>query len=114
MAIISRVFPVTPILTLLSAFALTVAGSAQQQPASTPPPQQDSAETFKVDVGVVNVFFNVKDKHGMLIPGLKKEEFEVKEDGQPQTIKYFAAESNLPLTLGILIDTSGSQQRVLP
>jgi VWFA-related protein len=67
-----------------------------------------------VDVSVVNIFYNVKDKHGALLPNLKKEDFEILEDGQPQKIKYFAADSNLPLTLGILIDTSGSQQRVLP
>ena len=79
------------------------------------PKQSDQAnETFKVDVGVVNIFFNVKDKHGALIPNLKKEDFEIFEEGKPQTVKYFAAESNLPLTLGILIDTSGSQMRVLP
>lgn len=69
--------------------------------------------TFKSQVNVVNIFFNVKDKKGMLIPDLKKEDFTVLEDGKPQTIKYFSAESNQPLTLGILIDSSGSQERVL-
>ncbi|MGA8526139.1 MAG: VWA domain-containing protein, partial [Candidatus Sulfotelmatobacter sp.] len=48
-----------------------------------------------------------------LIPNLTKNDFDVLEDGKPQTIKYFAAESNLPLTLGILIDSSGSQRNVL-
>jgi VWFA-related protein len=72
-----------------------------------------SSETLKVNVNVVQLFFNVKDKHGALIPNLKKEDFEILEDGKPQTIKYFTAESNLPLTLGILIDSSGSQARVL-
>ena len=70
-------------------------------------------ETLKVNVNVVQLFFNVKDKHGALIPNLTRNDFEVVEDGKPQTIKYFTAESNLPLTLGMLIDTSGSQQRVL-
>lgn len=70
-------------------------------------------ETLKVNVNVVQLFFNVKDKHGALIPNLTRNDFEVLEDGKPQTIKYFTAESNLPLTLGLLIDTSGSQQRVL-
>jgi VWFA-related protein len=69
--------------------------------------------TLKVNVGVVQLFFNVKDKKGGLIPSLTKDNFAVFEDGKPQTIKYFAAESNLPLTLGILIDASGSQARVL-
>jgi VWFA-related protein len=75
--------------------------------------QEESTETLKVNVEVVQLFFNVKDKHGALIPNLTKDNFDVAEDGKPQTIKYFKAETDLPLTLGILIDTSGSQQRVL-
>ena len=75
--------------------------------------QDQSATTLKVNVNVVQLFFNVKDKRGALIPNLTKTDFQILEDGKPQTIKYFAAESNLPLTLGILIDSSGSQARVL-
>jgi VWFA-related protein len=88
---------------------------AAQKPADAQKPEDDQtpAETLKVSVNVVGLFFNVKDKHGALIPNLTKTDFEVLEDGKPQTIKYFAAESNLPLTLGILIDSSGSQLRVL-
>jgi VWFA-related protein len=74
---------------------------------------QKPQETLKVNVNVVQLFFNVKDKKGTLIPNLTKTDFDIAEDGKPQTVKYFAAESNLPLTLGILIDSSGSQQRVL-
>jgi len=80
---------------------------------SNPQSQDQSVETLKVNVEVVQLFFNVKDKHGALIPNLTKENFDLAEDGKPQTIKYFKAESDLPLTLGILIDSSGSQQRVL-
>jgi VWFA-related protein len=76
--------------------------------------QDQPVATFKANVQVVNLFFNVKDKHGALIPNLKKEDFTISEDGKPQTVKYFSAESNQPLTLGLLIDTSGSQRRVLP
>ncbi len=75
--------------------------------------QDQSIATLKVNVDVVQLFFNVKDKHGALIPNLNKESFDLFEDGQPQTIKYFKAESDLPLTLGMLIDSSGSQMRVL-
>ena len=75
--------------------------------------QDQSVSTLKVNVNVVQLFFNVKDKKGALIPNLAKNDFQILEDGKPQTIKYFTAESNLPLTLGILIDSSGSQQRVL-
>jgi VWFA-related protein len=82
-------------------------------PTPTDQAQDQSVETLKVNVEVVQLFFNVKDKHGALIPSLSKENFDLFEDGKPQTIKYFAAESDLPLTLGILIDSSGSQMRVL-
>jgi VWFA-related protein len=86
---------------------------AQKPEAQKSDEDQGPAETLKVSVNVVGLFFNVKDKHGALIPNLTKDDFEVFEDGKPQTIKYFTAESNLPLTLGILIDSSGSQLRVL-
>jgi VWFA-related protein len=122
--------------TLTSGVLLALAASAtplaltQQSPSSQPsspqsaPAQtsaadqqtddsQQPAETLKVNVNVVSLFFNVKDKHGALIPNLTKDDFTVAEDSKPQTIKYFTAESNLPLTLGILIDSSGSQLRVL-
>src|SRR5258708_1765067 len=75
--------------------------------------QDQSVETLKINVEVVQLFFNAKDKHGALIPNLTKDNFDLFEDGQLQTIKYFKAESDLPLTLGILIDTSYSQLRVL-
>jgi len=99
---------------------------AQASPPAAPTPGQQSAaagqrsedsqeptETLKVNVNVVQLFFNVKDKHGALIPNLTKNDFDVAEDGKPQTIKYFTAESNLPLTLGIMIDASGSQRNVI-
>jgi VWFA-related protein len=87
---------------------------AAQKPADEKPQEEQApAETLKVSVNVVGLFFNVKDKHGALMPNLTKDDFTVLEDGKPQTIKYFAAESNLPLTLGILIDSSGSQRNVL-
>jgi VWFA-related protein len=91
----------------------TQAPAAQKPAAQKPEDQQGPTETLKVSVNVVGLFFNVKDKHGTLMPNLTKDDFTVLEDGKPQTIKYFAAESNLPLTLGILIDSSGSQLRVL-
>lgn len=69
--------------------------------------------TFRANTNVVQLFFNVKDKKGGMIGNLPKDAFEVAEDGKPQTIKYFSAESQLPLTLGILIDSSASQERVL-
>jgi VWFA-related protein len=88
--------------------AQSTAGQSQNDQA-----EDQSLSTLKVNVDVVQLFFNVKDKHGALIPNLNKENFDLFEDGQPQTIKYFKAESDLPLTLGMLIDSSGSQMRVL-
>ena len=82
-------------------------------PSSNAQSQDQSVETLKVNVEIVQLFFNVKDKHGALIPHLNQSDFSIFEDGQPQTIKYVKAESDLPLTLGILIDSSGSQMRVL-
>jgi VWFA-related protein len=83
----------------------------------TPPPAEDtqgSAGTLSVNVNVVNIFCNVKDKHGALVPNLQKDDFTIKEDGVPQTLKYFNAETNQPLTLGLLMDTSGSMIDVIP
>src|SRR5580765_6245590 len=96
--------------------------SAQQLPSLAGTPDQtdsqndeqdQSVSTLKVNVNVVQLFFNVKDKRGALIPNLTKDDFEIKEDSTPQTIKYFTAETNLPLTLGIMIDASGSQRNVI-
>lgn len=92
--------------------AAAPAGNSAHVPAADQS-QDQSSETLKVNVEVVQLFFNIKDKHGALIPNLTKDNFDIFEDGKQQTIKYFKAESDLPLTLGILIDSSGSQQRVL-
>ncbi len=70
--------------------------------------------TFKQTVNLVDLFFTVKDKNGNLVPHLTRNECTVLEDKAPQTLKSFVAETDQPLTLGILLDTSGSQQRVLP
>ena len=104
--------PKAPVLLLFLTLASTVPLVGQQQ-SQTPADDDQSTETLKVRVNVVQLFFNVKDKKGALIPNQTKDDFQILEDGKPQTIKYFTAESNLPLTLGILIDSSGSQMRVL-
>lgn len=99
------------ICTVLLAFLLPVSG--QNQSGDQSKDQQGDLPTFRKNVNVVNVFFTVKDHHGALVPNLSKDDFDVLEDGKPQTIKYFAAETNLPLTLGLMIDSSGSMQRML-
>ncbi len=69
--------------------------------------------TYSVEVKVVNVLATVRDKHGKIINNLSQDDFILDEDGRPQNIKYFSRESDLPLTLGLLVDTSLSQRRVL-
>ena len=61
----------------------------------------------------MNVLVNVRDKQGKIVHDLTKDDFTLDEDGRPQTIKYFAQQTDMPLTLGLLVDTSGSQRRVL-
>jgi VWFA-related protein len=68
---------------------------------------------MSVRVNVVNVLATVRDKHGKIVPNLTQSDFVLTEDGRPQTIHYFTKESDLPLTLGLLVDTSMSQRRVL-
>jgi len=71
------------------------------------------ANTFSTDVKVVSVLAMVRDKQGKIVTNLTKDDFDLSEDGRPQTIKYFSRETDLPLTLGLLVDTSGSQRQVL-
>jgi VWFA-related protein len=96
---------------------------AQEAPSPDGPPPPSTAaaqptgdqdvETLKVNVNLVNVYFSVRDKDGF-ITNLHKNDCEIAEDKVPQTIKNFTQEKKLPLTIGILLDTSGSQQNVLP
>ena len=69
--------------------------------------------TFSSEVKVVNVLATVRDKHGKIVSDLNKDDFVLDQDGHPQTIRYFAKETNLPMTIGLLVDTSLSQRRVL-
>lgn len=96
---------------------------AQEAPSpGGPPPASDAApqpiegldtQTLKVTVNLVNVYFSVRDKNGY-ITNLHKDDCSIQEDKVPQTIKNFTQEKKLPLTIGLLLDTSGSQRNVLP
>jgi VWFA-related protein len=94
------------------------APSPDASPVSNAPdtsqPEDRATTTLKVNVNLVSLYFTVHDKRGGLIPNLTKDDCSILEDKTPQKIKNFSAESDLPLTLGILLDTSGSQQNVLP
>ena len=77
------------------------------------PGGQQEEPTFSTEVKVVNILATVRDKKGELIPDLTKDDFSLSENGRPQTIRYFARESDLPLTLGLMVDTSMSQRRMV-
>ena len=78
----------------------------------TPPPEQDT--TIRVNVELVNILFTVKAKKGgALIPNLEKQNFTIFEDGKQQNIQHFSRETDLPITLGLLIDISASQERLV-
>jgi len=68
---------------------------------------------YSTSVNVVSVLATVRDKQGKIVHDLAQDEFTIQEDGRPQSIRYFSQQSDLPLTLGLLLDTSGSQTRVL-
>lgn len=70
--------------------------------------------TFSTGVNVINLLATVRNKKGELIQNLSEEDFQLSETGKPQKIRYFAQQSDLPLRLGLLIDTSISQEKVIP
>ncbi|HET7840271.1 MAG TPA: VWA domain-containing protein, partial [Terriglobia bacterium] len=92
---------------VLALAAVSVALAQEQNPPG------DATTTLRISTNVVNVLAIVKDKQGRLIPNLTKDDFALTEEGKPQEIRYFSRETDTPLTLGILVDTSGSEQRML-
>lgn len=89
------------LLTAVSLACTRLRGWAQETP------------TFSAGVKVVNVLASVRNKKHQIVRDLKVEDFALTEDGRPQTIRYFSQETDLPLTIGLMIDTSMSQERVL-
>jgi len=101
-----------PPLVFLAALLVTTAGGVAWLPAAQEPPEPSA--TLRVEVPVVNVYCTVKEPSGRLITDLTADDFEIREDGQKQEIRYFTRETDRPVTLGLLVDTSVSQQGVLP
>ena len=85
---------------------------AGQRPAPPQPPAEEPP-VIRVDVELVNVFFSVRDKSGRFLSSLTKEDFTVLEDGKAQEIRYFTHETDLPLTIGLLVDVSKSQEALI-
>jgi VWFA-related protein len=101
---------------VLGAVLLFSGWLAAQQPGPLQRPQQPAVtdqKPMKVQVELVHLFATVRDKHNQIISNLTKNDFKVFEDGKQQKIAYFSREMNLPLTIGLLIDTSGSQEHLL-
>jgi len=107
---------------LLSALTLLPAASllrGRQAPpaAAAPPPAAPTPgqppPTYTTEVKVVNIFATVRDKKGQIVKDLNKEDFVLDEEGRPQVIRYFARETDLPLTLGLMVDTSASQRNAI-
>jgi VWFA-related protein len=86
---------------------------ADQPQLQRPQTPQGQQPTFTSKVKVVEVPATVRDKHKQIVRNLTKDDFTLQEDGRPQVINYFSEDTNLPLTLGLLVDTSESQRRVL-
>ncbi len=78
--------------------------------------QQDQGQgpVIKTEVTLVNVFATVRDKNKRIVTDLKQDDFKISEDGHDEKISFFSKEMNLPITLGLLLDTSGSEQNMLP
>jgi VWFA-related protein len=104
----------------------TRAKTAPQQGPMSPPPGDDTQgnsqqqplpeaqQPLESKTTVVNVFATVRDRHNGIISDLGKDDFKIYEDGVEQKVQYFTKEVDMPITLGILMDTSGSMDRMLP
>ena len=103
-----RIFPLLCV--LLLAPALDSQNSSATPPATPPAAQNSAPTTLSVDVKVVTLPVTVRDKHGKIVTSLTKDDFVLEEDGKPQSIRYFNQETNLPLTVGLLVDTSMSER----
>ena len=117
-------------LVIICAFALVAAGALapsraqtdrQQPPVAKPTPKPidenttvDDDEVYTVDTSLTNVLFTAIDRDKRFVTTLKKEDVRIIEDGVPQEIFAFQQQVDLPLTLAIVIDTSGSQEHTLP
>jgi VWFA-related protein len=105
----------------IALFLSTCPFAGAQTASATPPPSPTASaaasganpNTLSVDARLVNLPVTVRDKKGALVQNLTKDDFSLQVDGHPQVIRYFDKDTNLPLTLGLLVDTSASQRKVI-
>lgn len=113
LAAVAAVLCLSPRLSLLAQEAPSPGGAPTSSHAGPQPVEGEDVQTLKVQVNLVNLYFSVRDRNGY-VTNLHKSDCSIFEDKVLQTTKNFTQEKNLPLTIGILLDTSGSQQNVLP
>ena len=104
----TRILPLFGLLLMAPALESQTSSAAPAQPAAQSP--SSPTTTLSVDVSVVTLPVTVRDKKGKIVRDLTKDDFELQEDGKPQSIRYFSQETNLPLTVGLLVDTSMSER----
>jgi VWFA-related protein len=92
----------------MAAVALALASPALPQE-----PSADQGPVIRTQVNLVNLFVTVRDKSKRIVPDLKQEDFKISEDNQDQKIAFFSHEVSLPITLALLLDTSGSERNML-
>lgn len=98
--------------TLIAAVVASALLPAQSPPKPAPPPEPDD-QVIRIDVDLVNVFFSARTKKGAYVTGLKQEDLDLYENGAKRDIRYFTKESDLPLTIGLLVDVSRSQENLI-
>jgi VWFA-related protein len=109
-------FIVIAIILAAGSSAIRSSGSLQaaQNPQGAQAQVQQSQQPIRVEVSLVNLFATVRDKHSkQIVSTLEQNDFNVSEDGVAQKISFFSKDSKLPVTLGLLVDTSGSEQNTL-
>ncbi|HEX9093792.1 MAG TPA: VWA domain-containing protein [Coriobacteriia bacterium] len=100
-------------LALVGTVVVGVASASAQSPGAAPAPEPPILEIATV-ARIVDVYAVVTDRQGRLVTGLDRDAFELREDGAPQRIEMFSRETDAPLSLGLLVDTSASQAALLP
>jgi len=100
-------------LACFTAFVLAVPALPQARQEKTQSQGQGQTPTIKAEVDLVNLFATVRDKNKRIVTDLKQDDFKLFEDGHEEKVAFFAKEMQLPITLGLLLDTSGSEQFML-
>ena len=93
--------------------AAVCAGQFRPAPQAQKPADDEASQTIKVDVDLVNLLFSVRDKRGAYISNLAEGDIEIWEDGKRQKVRTFTRETDLPLTIGLLVDVSRSQEALI-